>query len=334
MSNMTDLRDRRILVTGGAGFIGSATVAQLMDVGCRNILVVDDLTRGRPDNLDFAKENMRVRLTVGDIRDRQLMHRLIDGVDTVFHLAALRITHCAAAPRQAIEVMIDATYDLLEQCVKAKVRKVVMASTASIYGMASVFPTPEEQNPYGNRTLYGAAKAFGEALLRSFNEMYGLNYMALRYFNAYGPRMDIQGKYTEVLIKWMQRIEVGAPPIIFGDGSQTMDMVYVDDIARANVLAASAQASDLVLNIGGASEISLLELAERLAAAMGRPDLKPIHEAERQVNSVRRRFADISAATRVIGFRPEVSLDHGLQQLIAWRRAHHDRTSAEVGTLR
>ena len=206
---MTDLRDRKILVTGGAGFIGSATVAQLMDVGCRNILVVDDLTRGRPDNLDFAKEKMGVRLIVGDIRDRQLMHSLIDGVDTVFHLAALRITHCAAEPRQAIEVMIDATYDLLEQCVKAKVRKVVMASTASIYGMASVFPTPEEQNAYGNRTLYGAAKAFGEALLRSFNEMYGLNYMALRYFNAYGPRMDIQGKYTEVLIRWMQRIEAG-----------------------------------------------------------------------------------------------------------------------------
>jgi UDP-glucose 4-epimerase len=131
----------------------------------------------------------------------------------------------------------------------------------------------------------------------------------------------------------MQRIEVGAPPIIFGDGSQTMDMVYVDDIARANVLAASAQASDLALNIGGGSEISLLELAERLAAAMGRPDLKPIHEPERHVNSVRRRFADISAATRVIGFRPEVSLDRGLQRLISWRRAQHDRTSAGVGSL-
>jgi nucleoside-diphosphate-sugar epimerase len=329
---MTDLRDCRILVTGGAGFIGSATVAQLMDLGCRHILVVDDLTRGRPDNLDFAKKSARVSLTVGDIRDRGLMHSLIDGVDTVFHLAALRITHCAAEPRQAIEVMIDATHDLMEQCVKAKVRKVVMASTASIYGMASVFPTPEEQNAYGNRTLYGAAKSFGEALLRSFNEMYGLNYMALRYFNVYGPRMDIQGKYTEVLIRWMQRIEAGAPPIIFGDGSQTMDMVYVDDVARANVLAASAQASDFALNIGGGSEISLLELAERLAAAMGRPDLRPIHETARAVNSVSRRFADISAATRVIGYRPEVSLDHGLKRLIAWRRAQHDRTRAEVET--
>jgi UDP-glucose 4-epimerase len=327
---MTDLRDRRILVTGGAGFIGSATVAQLMDVGCQNILVVDDLTRGRADNLNFVKEKMCVRLIVGDIRDRQLMHSLIDGVDTVFHLAALRITHCAAEPRQAIEVMVDATYDLLEQCVKAKVRKVVMASTASIYGMASVFPTPEEQNSYGNRTLYGAAKAFGEALLRSFNEMYGLSYVALRYFNAYGPRMDVQGKYTEVLVNWMQRIEDGTPPIIFGDGIQTMDMVYVDDIARANVLAASVQAGDLALNIGGGSEISLLELAERLAAAMGRPDLKPIREAARHVNSVSRRCADISAATRVIGFRPEVPLDQGLQRLIAWRRAQQDHKSAEV----
>ena len=330
MTSVTDLRDRRILVTGGAGFIGSATVAQLMHAGCRNIVVVDDLTRGRPDNLDFAKDQMAVRLIIGDIRDRPLMKNLIVGVDTVFHLAALRITRCAAEPRQAIEVMVDATYDLLEQCVKAKVRKVVMASTASIYGMASVFPTPEEQHPYGNRTLYGSAKAFGEALLRSFKDMYGLNYIVLRYFNAYGPRMDIEGKYTEVLIKWMQRIEVGNPPIIFGDGSQTMDMVYVDDIARANVLAASAEASDLALNIGGGCEISLLELAERLATAMGQPDLKPIHEPERHINSVHRRCAEISAAMRVIGFRPEVPLDEGLQRLIAWRRAHQNRESAEV----
>jgi UDP-glucose 4-epimerase len=322
------LRGRRILVTGGAGFIGSATVSRLVATGCSDIVVVDDMVRGRPENLDFPPDAAQVRLIVGDIRDQKLMRDLVPGVDTVFHLAALRITQCAAEPRRAMEVMIDATYDLLELCAKAGVRKVVMASSASIYGMASSFPTPEDHNPYANRTLYGAAKAFGEALLRSFNEMHGLDYVALRYFNAYGPRMDIHGKYTEVLVRWMERIEAGLPPIIFGDGSQTMDLIYVDDIARANVLAATSAASDTVLNIGSGEEISLLELAKKLAVAMGRPDLKPVHEAERRVEAVRRRVADISAASRVLGFTAEVPLDEGLTRLVSWWRRQRDSAKA------
>jgi UDP-glucose 4-epimerase len=315
-----DLSGRRVLITGGAGFVGSATVSRLIAAGCNDILVVDDMTRGRPENLNFPRGSAQVRLVVGDIRDQRLMRDIVPGVDTVFHLAALRITQCADEPRRAIEVMIDATYDLLELCAKARIRKVVMASSASVYGMAATFPTPEDHHPYANRTLYGAAKAFGEALLRSFNEMYGLDYVALRYFNAYGPRMDIYGKYTEVLVKWMEWIEAELPPIIFGDGSQTMDMVYVDDIARANVLAATSTASDTVLNIGSGTEISLRQLAETLAAAMGRPDLKPVYNEERRVEAVRRRVADTSAAAHVLGFVPEVSLDEGLTRLVSWWR--------------
>jgi len=315
-----DLSGRRVLITGGAGFVGSATVSRLIAAGCNDILVVDDMTRGRPENLNFPRGSAQVRLVVGDIRDQRLMRDIVPGVDTVFHLAALRITQCADEPRRAIEVMIDATYDLLELCAKARIRKVVMASSASVYGMAATFPTPEDHHPYANRTLYGAAKAFGEALLRSFNEMYGLDYVALRYFNAYGPRMDIYGKYTEVLVKWMECIEAELPPIIFGDGSQTMDLVYVDDIARANVLAATSTASDTVLNIGSGTEISLRQLAETLAAAMGRPDLKPVYNEERRVEAVRRRVADTSAAAHVLGFAPEVSLDEGLTRLVSWWR--------------
>jgi len=315
-----DLSGRRVLITGGAGFVGSATVSRLIAAGCSDILVVDDMARGRPENLNFPRGSAQVRLVVGDIRDQRLMRDIVPGVDTVFHLAALRITQCADEPRRAIEVMIDATYDLLELCAKARIRKVVMASSASVYGMAATFPTPEDHHPYANRTLYGAAKAFGEALLRSFNEMYGLDYVALRYFNAYGPRMDIYGKYTEVLVKWMEWIEAELPPIIFGDGSQTMDLVYVDDIARANVLAATSTASDTVLNIGSGTEISLRQLAETLAAAMGRPDLKPVYNEERRVEAVRRRVADTSAAAHVLGFVPEVSLDEGLTRLVSWWR--------------
>ncbi len=324
------LRGRRILVTGGAGFVGSATVSRLVAAGCGDILVVDDMVRGRPENLDFLPGAAQVRLIVGDIRDQRLMRELVPGVDMVVHLAALRITQCAAEPRRAMEVMIDATYDLLELCAKAEVRKVVMASSASVYGMAARFPTPEDHHPYANRTLYGAAKAFGEAMLRSFHEMYGLDYVALRYFNAYGPRMDIHGKYTEVLVRWMERIEAGLPPIIFGDGSQTMDLIYVDDIAHANVLAAASAASDTVLNIGSGTEISLRKLAEKLAAAMGRPDLKPVHDGERRVEAVRRRVADISAAARALGFTPEVPLDEGLTRLVSWWRRQHGGAEATV----
>jgi UDP-glucose 4-epimerase len=298
-----DLTDRRVLVTGGAGFIGSATVDELLAAGAGDVLVIDDMVRGRPENLSAALATGRVRLVRGDICDRPLMKELVEDCDTVFHMAALRITQCAAEPRRAIEVMVDATYDLLEQCVAQNVRKVVVASSASVYGMAERFPTREDHHGYDNRTLYGAAKMFGEGLLRSFNDMYGLDYVALRYFNAYGPRMDIHGRYTEVLIRWMERLAAGEAPIIFGDGRQTLDMIHVADIARANVLAARAPASDVVLNVGSNTETSLAELAERLAAVMGAPRLALIHEAE-----------------RLLGFKTKISLDEGLRRLVAWWR--------------
>src|SRR4051812_13538542 len=204
-SSSGNLAGKRILVTGGAGFVGSHIVDCLVEAGCGEIIVIDNMVRGRPENLAHALTNGPVRLVVGDIQDKALMRKLVQSSDVVFHQAALRITHCAAEPRLAMQVMVDSTYDLLELCVDAKVPKVVMASSASVYGMADEFPTTERQNPYGNRTLYGAAKAFGEGLLRSFNDMYGLDYVALRYFNVFGPRMDIHGRYTEVMIRWMER---------------------------------------------------------------------------------------------------------------------------------
>jgi UDP-glucose 4-epimerase len=328
-----DLSGRKVLVTGGAGFIGSRTVDHLLMAGAGEIVVVDDMARGRRDNLALSLASGRVRLVQGDICDRALMNDLVTGSDTVFHLAALRITQCAAEPRRAIEVMVNATYDLLEACVAAKVRKVVMASSASIYGMASSFPTREHHNPYANRTLYGAAKTFGEGLLRTFNDVHGLDYVALRYFNAYGPRMDVHGRYTEVLIRWMERIDAGLPPIVFGAGDQTMDMVHVDDIARANLLAARAPASDLVLNIGSGEETSLARLAELIAQAMGGKGLMLVHERERAVNPVPKRLADISLAMERIGYAPKISLEDGLRGLVAWWRAEKSRTAAAKGEV-
>ena len=260
-------------------------------------------------------------LVHGDIRDQELMATLVKAADIVFHQAALRITHCAAEPRLAMEVMVQSTYDLLELCVKHGVEKVIAASSASVYGLAAEFPTTEHQNPYDNRTLYGAAKAFNEGLLRSFNDMYGLDYVAFRYFNVYGDRMDIHGRYTEVLVRWMERLDAGQAPIIFGDGKQTMDFVHVRDIARANILGAKAKASDEVFNVASGTETSLAQLAEALTVVMGRPHLTPEFAPERSVNPVPRRLAATDKAERMLGFRTTVPLSEGLRDLVAWWRA-------------
>jgi UDP-glucose 4-epimerase len=323
--NLERLRGANVLVTGGAGFIGSHLVDQLIDAGAVSVVVLDNLVRGRVSNLQAALRSNRVRLLTGDIRDRHLIDESVRGADYVFHMAALRITHCAAEPRLAMEVMVDATYDLFEACRSAGVKKVVFSSSASVYGMADSFPTTEAHHPYGNRTLYGAAKSFGESLLRSLNDMYGTNYVCLRYFNVYGPRMDIHGRYTEVLSRWMERLEDGQAPIIFGDGSQTMDMVHVRDIARANVLAAVSDASDIALNVGSGTETSLLGLAHTLARIMDRGKLQPIFQEARSINPVARRLADVSLARNAIGFESQISFEAGLRELVEWWRAERNR---------
>jgi UDP-glucose 4-epimerase len=318
---VVDLKGKRVLVTGGAGFIGSHIVDLLCNEGCSEIVVLDNMVRGRPENLIRARANGNVRLVHGDVRDGKLMASLVNATDIVFHQAALRITHCAAEPRLAMEVMVQSTFDLLELCVKHEVEKVVAASSASIYGMADQFPTTERQHPYNNRTLYGAAKAFNEGLLRTFNDMYGLKYVAFRYFNVYGDRMDIHGRYTEVLIRWMERLEAGQTPIIFGDGRQTMDFVHVRDVARANILGAKAEVNDEVFNIASGTETSLAQLAHSLTLVMARNGLRPEFAPERSVNPVPRRLASTAKAERMLGFRASVTLEEGLRDLVDWWRA-------------
>lgn len=322
---MADLKGKRVLVTGGAGFIGSHIVDLLTDEGCTEIIALDNMIRGRPENLTEAMVRGPVRLVDGDIRDRNLMASLVEAADIVFHQAALRITHCAANPRLAMEVMVQSTFDLLELCVEHEVERIIAASSASVYGMAEEFPTTEGHHPYNNRTFYGAAKAFNEGLLRTFNDMHGLDYVAFRYFNVYGPRMDIHGRYTEVLIRWMERLEAGQAPIIFGDGRQTMDFVHVRDVARANILGANADIGDEVFNVASGVETSLLQLAQALARAMSREEIGPEFAAERSVNPVPRRLASTAKAERQLGFRTTVPLEEGLRELVDWWRAERFR---------
>ena len=310
----------RCLVTGGAGTIGSTIVDQLAAAGADEIVVLDNFVRGRPENLASALRSGKVRVVDGDIRDQDLLRSLMPGIDLVFHQAAIRITQCATEPRLAVQVLVDGTYEVVEAAVDAGVRKVIAASSASVYGLAETFPTTERQHPYANDTLYGVAKTFNEGLLRSFHAMRGLDYVALRYFNVYGPRMDIYGLYTEVLIRWMERIEAGRPPVILGDGLQTMDFVFTEDIARANLLAATADVTDEVVNIGSGTETSLVELAEALQRAMG--SVQPLEFGPpRGVNGVTRRLADISRARQSLGWKPEIGLDEGLRRLVTWWRA-------------
>jgi UDP-glucose 4-epimerase len=318
---LADLKGKRVLVTGGAGFIGSHIVDLLCKEDCSEIIALDNMVRGRLENLEQAISRGPVRLVEGDIRDGKLLTSLVKAADIVFHQAALRITHCAAEPRLAMDVMVQSTFDLLELCVRHDIEKVIAASSASVYGMAEEFPTTERQHPYDNRTLYGAAKAFNEGLLRTFNEMYGLNYVAFRYFNVYGNRMDIHGRYTEVLIRWMERLETGQAPIIFGDGQQTMDFVHVYDVARANILGAKSDVSDEVFNVASGAETSLAQLAQLLTWAMTRDGLKPEFAPERSVNPVPRRLASTAKAERLLGFQAIIPLKKGLRELVDWWRA-------------
>ena len=316
-----NLNGARVLVTGGCGLIGSTTIDLLLrDCSPEKIVIFDNLERGSLDNVRQALTDPRVTLVKGDIRDVAETRRVMQGMDAVLHMATLRITACAAEPRSALEVMCDGSFNVLEAAQAQGVKKVVTASTASIYGLADVFPTREDHHPYNNRTWYGASKIMLEGLLRAFNDMYGLPYVVLRYFNVYGPRMDIHGRYTEVLIRWMDRIAAGQPPLIFGDGKQTMDFVYIDDVAQANILALQSDISDDVFNVASGVETSLNDLAHALLRVM-KSNLQPEYTEERKVNPVPRRLADTSKAAEILGFRARVDLDEGLKRLVAWWQA-------------
>ncbi|MFS0866254.1 NAD-dependent epimerase/dehydratase family protein [Microbacterium sp. 179-B 1A2 NHS] len=324
---MTRLEGARVLVTGGAGTIGSTLVDALLAEGVAHVDVLDNLVRGRRANLDTAVASGRVRLVEGDIRDARLVDDLVAGQDVVFHQAAIRITQCAEEPRLALEVLVDGTFNVVEAAARHRVGKLVAASSASVYGMAEEFPTTERHHHENNDTLYGAAKTFNEGLIRSFRAMAGLDYVLLRYFNVYGPRMDVHGLYTEVLVRWMERIADGKPPLIFGDGSQTMDFVCVPDIARANVRAAQSDVVEGTYNIASGTETSLLELAEALLRVMG-SDLGVEHGPDRAVNGVVRRLADTSAARRDLGFESTIGIEEGLRQLVRWWAPLREEISA------
>jgi UDP-glucose 4-epimerase len=316
---MNHVEGAKCLVTGGAGFVGSAIVDKLLERGAAEVRVLDNFVRGNMSNLAQALEKGGVRVNEGDVSDRAVVDKLVKGADYVFHQAALRITRCAEAPREAVAVLIDGTLNVLESAVRHGVKKVVAASSASVYGEPSYLPI-DEAHPFNNRTMYGAGKIAGEQMLRAFYTTSGLPYVAFRYFNVYGPRMDITGVYTEVLVRWLDAIESGKPPLIFGDGSQSMDFVFVEDVARANLLAAQSDVTDEVFNVGTGVQTSLNELCD-LLLRLSDSKLRPEYREARAVANVQTRRAAVEKAKRELGFEARVSLEQGLRELIRWRHS-------------
>ena len=320
-----NLKGEKVVVLGGAGFIGSHIVDQLLREPVREIVIVDNFVRGTRANIADSIADPRVKLIEGSITSPELLATVLNDAGGVIHLAALWLYECVHEPRSAVEVNVVGTYNVVEAAARAGVRKVVYSSSASVYGDAAFTPMTEE-HPFNNRTMYGATKIAGEQFFRSFYEQHRLNYVALRYMNVYGPRMDYRGAYVSVIMKVLDRIDQGLPPIIFGDGSQTYDFVHVEDVARANILALKSDATDECVNVGMGVKTTINELVGKLLA-LSESRLKPEYRREEQM-FVTYRVGSTEKAQRLLGFTASVPLEAGLRSVVEWRR--HNRVGAPI----
>ena len=315
---MPAIEDSRVLVIGGAGFVGSHIVDQLLAEPVREIVVLDNLVRGTRNNLAGALADDRVTLIEGTVEDVDLLKDLMRGTDYAFHLAALWLYECVHEPRKALEANVVGTYNVVETAHEAGVKKVVYSSSASVYGNAVEDPMTED-HPFNNRTMYGATKIAGEQFFRAFHERHGLDYVGHRYMNIYGPRMDYRVTYVSVIMKVLDRIDEGLPPLIYGDGSHTYDFVHVEDVARANILSLKADATDTFFNLGTGVGTTIRELVEMLLEITG-SDVEPEFLPQEEV-FVTNRVGSTELAERLLGFRAEMDLREGLESVVAWRRA-------------
>jgi len=322
-----DIRGNKVVVIGGAGLIGSHTVDLLTQTDVGEIVIYDNFVRGTHENLAAALRDPRVKIfeAGGDVTQTDILRAAIDGAEGVFHFAALWLLQCHEFPRTAFDVNVRGTFNVMEACVAANVKRLVYSSSASVYGDAVEEPMTEE-HPFNNKNFYGATKICGEAMLRAFHHRYGLNYVGLRYMNVYGPRQDYQGAYIAVIMKMLDAIDRGEGPTILGDGSEAFDFVAVEDCAKANVCAMRSEANDRFYNVGTGKRTSLKEIAEKLLALTG--SNQPIQYAPRsQATLVRNRIGSPVKARKEIGFDAEIALDDGLQRLIVWRKAHKEQVA-------
>ncbi len=322
-----DIAGSKIVVTGGAGFVGSHIIDKLVEEGVGKIVAFDNMVRGKESNLaDARAAGGDVDLVLGDITDREALAKAFDGADYVFHQAALWLLECEQAPRKALEINVMGTFNVLEACVNAGVKKAVVASSSSVYGEGLYLPT-DEAHPFNNDLFYGATKVTDEQLCRAFYKKHGLDYVATRYLNVYGPRMDYRGAYVMVIMNWIRRIAEGEAPEIHGDGSQTLDLVYVEDVARANLLCLKSPVTNEAFNVASGVETSLVELAHIILRSLN-SSLRPVHK-ERDRKLVSRRFGCPKKAREMIDFEAKITVEEGVGRIIDWWRK--DKSSSSAG---
>lgn len=313
-----NLEGKRIVLIGGAGLIGSHIVDRLIAEPVAEIVVFDNFVRGTLGNLAVASQDSKVRVVEASMTDRDALARTLEGADGVFLLASLWLGECVSEPRSAWEVNTVGTFNVIEACLQAGVKRVVYSSSASVYGNAASTPMTEE-HPFNNRTTYGATKIANEQMFRAIYEQHGLPYIGLRYMNIYGPRMDYRGVYVSVIMKVLDRIFAGQPPVIYGDGSQVYDFIYVADAAEANVLGMKAECADEFFNVGTGVGTTINELVATLLQATG-TKLEPEYRPQEQ-SFVTHRIGSTEKAARLLGFKASTSFADGLERVVRWRTA-------------
>jgi UDP-glucose 4-epimerase len=319
---MNKLENAKILVIGGAGFIGSFVVRELLKEPVKEVIIYDNFTRGKMENIEDCLKDNRCYIFPygGDIREIDVLDKAMEGVDYVFHLAAMWLLHCKDFPRTAFDVNIAGTFNVLEACVKHNIKKLIYSSSASVYGDAVEVPMTEE-HPFNNKNFYGATKIAGEAMCTAFNDRYGLNVIGLRYMNVYGPGQDQHAVYSGVVPIMLNKIEAGESPIINGDGTQAYDFIYVEDVARANIAALKADKSFGFYNVGTGVQTTIKELCDTILE-LKNSDLEVIYKPYSPDDAralVKNRIGSTVKAEKELGFKYKYSLKEGLQKLIDWR---------------
>ncbi len=318
-----EIKDSKILVIGGSGFIGSHVVSELLKTNVKEVLIYDNFSRGNIENIEKSLEDSRCKIypNGGDIRDLDLLNEAMNGIDGVIHLAAMWLLHCKDFPRTAFHVNIEGTFNVLEACVKNNIKRLVYSSSASVYGDAIETPMTEE-HPFNNRNFYGATKISGEAMCKAFHDRYGLSYVGLRYMNVYGPYQDQTAAYTGVIPIMLNKIDKNEQPVINGDGSQAYDFIDAEDAGRCNLLALESNISDEFYNVGTGVQTSIKELCDTILE-MKNSDLvvkyNPYSEHDAR-QMVQNRIGDPKKAQKDLGFRYKYDLKSGLRRLVDWRK--------------
>lgn len=310
------LEGKRIIVIGGAGLIGSHIVDQLTEEGVEEVVVFDNFVRGTRENLAKAAASPVVRLVEGSMTNNDELRAAMEGMDGVFLLASLWLGECVHDPRRAWTENVLGSWNVVEACREMDVKRVVYSSSASVYGNALFTPMTED-HPFNNRTTYGATKIAIEQMFRAIHEQHGLPYVGLRYMNVYGPRMDYEGVYVSVIMKVLDRIFAGAAPVIYGDGSQVYDFVFVEDTARANILAMKADCVDRFFNVGSGIGTTINELVRHLIDLTG-SSIEPEYRPQEQ-SFVTSRIGSTTAANEALGFDATTDLRAGLEKVVQWR---------------